>query len=171
MFFLHGTSCSGPDGVVRLLLLGLHQIVTLYHINTSLLVERLMPHFPHLIRVHLHCSCWETNPVFRCLHAPARIFMDNNCSGVRWRCCPNHHCCFFFPDGDGKWGLAGGRRPAGAGQDLLEGRTGPVPADAHRAQTEVQGDERRYELSLLRRLSANVLWEFLENECCGCFCI
>lgn len=71
--------------------------------------------------------------------------------------------CFFFPDGDGKWGLAGGRRPAGAGQDLLEGRTGSVPADAHRAQTEVQGDERRYELSLLRRLSANVLWEFLEN--------
>lgn len=22
--------------------------------------------------------------------------MDNNCSGVRWRCCPNHHGCVFF---------------------------------------------------------------------------
>lgn len=67
---------------------------------------------------------------------------------------------FFFPDGDGKWGLAGGRGPAGAGQDLLEGRIGPVPADAHRAQTEVQGDERRYQLILLRRPSASVLWNF-----------
>lgn len=22
--------------------------------------------------------------------------MDNNCSSVRWRCCPNHHCCVFL---------------------------------------------------------------------------
>lgn len=40
-------------------------------------------------------------------------------------------------DGDGKWGLAGRRRPAGSGQDLLEWRTGPVQTDTNWAQTEV----------------------------------
>ena len=47
------------------------------------------------------------------------------------------------PDGDGEWRLAHRGRPAGLGAYPLERRTGPVPTHAHRAEAEVQGDERR----------------------------
>lgn len=42
-----------------------------------------------------------------------------------------------FLDGDGKRGLVGWWRPAGAGENKVERRAGPVPPDASGAQAEM----------------------------------